>query len=667
MNVSWQIPRNCLAWILASQLALIVPHIHRLPWWVTVSYLVCAAWRIMLYQGRWSPPAKGIKILLAAMCFVGIYLSYGASVGLEPTVALLFTGLSLKLLELNSKRDVYIVIFLAYFAALTAFLFAQGIWLAAYILLVLLLVTTSLVALHQHSYHEINFRSFRISGLLFMQAIPLMLVLFIIFPRFEPLWAVPTPSHQATTGISSTMSPGDIANLGANAELAFRVDFEGAVPGQQEMYWRGLVLSNFDGREWSQHNWSRALLSKQRQRELFPPDAQPYRYSIIQEATNQPWIFAMPLAYSDDPKIKGVSDFRLLYGDRIYSRIRYDVISHTNVKLQPQLPNYIRAVETQLPADFNPESRLFAQRLWDESANEQDYIYRVLRNFTFTEFVYSLKAPVLGKHSVDEFLFQTRRGFCSHYASSFTFLMRSVGIPARVVVGYQGGELNPITGTVLVHQFDAHAWVEVWQQGQGWQRYDPTAAVSPARIEFGLEEALKEQANEFLSDSPLSPLKYRDVAWLNEMRMRLDAVNYYWAAWVLDYQGENQLSFLKKLVGEVSPWRVAALFLGIGAVIMLVVALLLFRGMAVNRASPEIKLYLRLCKRLAKAGYPRREDEGAIAYCRRVAAERPAIKPALLAATRAFVCLSYEPLPDAQRAIMLKRLRGDVLRVSRLL
>lgn len=665
MSVSWQIPRNCLAWILVSQLALIVPHIQRLPWWVTASYLVCAVWRIMLYQGRWSPPAKGIKILLASMCFVGIYLSYGASVGLEPTVALLFTGLSLKLLELNSKRDVYIVIFLAYFAALTAFLFAQSIWLAAFILVVLLLITTSLVALHQHGYHEISFRTFKTSALLFLQAIPLMLVLFIIFPRFEPLWAVPTPSHQAKTGISPTMSPGDIANLGVNTGLAFRASFEGVVPMQQDMYWRGLVLSEFDGREWSQHEWTKTLISKQRQREFFPPTAELYRYSIIQEATNQPWIFAMPLAYSDDPKVKGVSDFRLVYGDNIYARVKYDVVSNTDVKLQPQLPNYIRRIETQLPPDINPESRLFARRLMNESIDEQDYIYRVLRNFTFNEFVYSLKAPVLGENSVDEFLFQTRRGFCSHYASSFTFLMRAAGIPARVVVGYQGGELNPITGTVLVHQFDAHAWVEVWQQDLGWQRYDPTGAVSPARIEFGLEEALKEQANEFLSDSPLSPLKYRNVEWLNELRMQLDALNYYWAAWVLDYQGESQVNFLKKLLGDVSPWRVAVLFLGVGFAVMFIVALFLFKGMGANRAAPEVRLYLQVCKRLSKAGYQREAHEGPIDFCRRIAAQQPTIKPALLAVTRVFVSLSYEPLGDEQRAIMLQRLRSDAFSLRR--
>ena len=226
MTISWQIPRNCLAWVLLSQVTLIIPHTQRLPWWVMVAFVGCAFWRIMVYHGRWSLPPRLVKILFALLCFFGIYRNYGSLAGLEPTVALLFTGISLKLLEISRKRDVYILIFLAYFSAMTAFLFSQNFYLAIFILLTLLINTTALVALHQHSFDQLSKISLRKSVVIFLQAIPIMVVLFIIFPRIGPLWSVSTSSNKTKVGISDTMAPGDISQLSQSSELAFRAVFD---------------------------------------------------------------------------------------------------------------------------------------------------------------------------------------------------------------------------------------------------------------------------------------------------------------------------------------------------------------------------------------------------------------------------------------------------------
>ena len=663
MSVFWQIPRNCLGWILIAQLALIVPHVQRLPWWVLVAYAICALWRIMVFQGRWSFPPKIIKVVLSLLCFLGIWRAYGTLVGLEPTVALLFSGFCLKLLEIEKKRDVYVVIFLGFFVALTEFLFSQEFLVTAYMLLTILLLCTALVALHQHSYDRLNLVSIKKSGLIIAQAIPLMLVLFLVFPRFDPLWKVPLPSHQARVGVSDTLSPGDISNLTKSSELAFRVLFEGDVPSRKDMYWRGLVLSDFDGRRWQQGISSKYLMRDMQLREIESFQENPFIYSVILEPTYQRWLFSLALAYPGDNDIEIASDYRLISKENVYSRIKYDVTSTPNGMRRLNISDLTLRAETQLPNVGDPKSRAFAEQLFAKSNGRIDFINRVLNTFTQEEYFYTLNPPLLGENSIDDFLFASRKGFCSHYASSFVFLMRAVGIPARVVVGYQGGEINPITGTVLVHQFDAHSWAEVWIQGEGWLRVDPTAAVAPSRIEQGLQQAL-EQEGSFLEESPLSPMRYRDVQWVNKIRLQFDAFNYYWNSWVLQYQDERQTSLLNTLLGGATPWRIAMFMLSVGGVLLLLVAYSLLQGRSKRRSTDEVKSYLRMCKRLEKAGFKRHMNEGAIDFAKRIAEQQPPWRNHLLAATRTFVTLSYEPLPKDQYRSTVKKLRKEIMQVT---
>lgn len=663
MTISWQIPRNCLAWILLSQIALIAPHAERLPWWVLVTYFCSAAWRIMVYQGRWSLAPAWVKIILSALCFVGIYRSYGSLVGLEPTVALLFSGFSLKLLELANKRDVYVIIFLAYFVALTEFLFTQAFLISLYVFFTVFLVSATLVALHQPGYDKLNIISIRKAFVIFLQAVPVMVLLFLVFPRFDPLWTVPIPSHQAKTGMSDNVSPGDISRLSQSGELVFRATFHGEVPPKRELYWRGFVLSEFDGRSWRRDGSAYYVMPYDQRMKLYGQMEDPIHYSIIQEATYQSWIFSLALAHSFDSEIRSTMDYRLMHTSPIHSQILYDVTSDQKVRLQPQMDAKTRKLESRLPEGSNPRTLEYARGLFDQTATHREYVDRVLMEFRQQPFYYTLNPPLLGEHSVDEFLFDTRRGFCEHYASSFVFLMRAVGVPARVVAGYQGGEINPVTGTVLIHQFDAHAWAEVWMAGEGWVRVDPTGAVAPARIESGLEEALGEEGS-FLADQPFSALRYRNIQWLNKIRMQLDAFNYYWATWVLDYDGDRQSNVLSKILGEVTALRVGLLLLGVGGCVLAIVSYGLMRGRGKPKLEPEVKIYLRLCKRLQKAGFERQLSEGPIEYARRIAELQPAWKKHLLAATRAFVSLSYEPLPADQRGVVLKQLRSEAFKVS---
>ncbi|MFT5690727.1 MAG: transglutaminase-like putative cysteine protease [Oceanicoccus sp.] len=666
MSISWEIPRNCLAWILISQIALIIPHVQRLPWWVLAVYACCALWRVMVYQGRWSFPPKSIKGLFSILCFYGIYQSYGTMIGMEPTVALLISGFSLKLLEVVSRRDVYVILFLAYFVALTEFLFDQDFLVSAFVFFTVMLITTALVALHQRGYDRVDTISFRKTAVLFVQAVPLMVVLFIVFPRFEPLWKVPMPSHQAQSGVSDSMSPGDISDLAQSGDLAFRAIFESEIPTRDKLYWRGLVMSDFDGRTWRQGRLKKEFLSEEQERVVRRSLREPLRYSVIQEASHQPWLFNLALAYSTDENTVAVNDFRLVWKGDIHSRVKYEVISDIHAPIEPIASKKTRRYETELPFSGNPESRAFAQDLFAASNDERAFIDSVLTYYFREEFSYTLKPPLLGNDSIDDFLFNTKRGFCGHYASSFVFLMRSAGIPARVVSGYQGGEINPITGTILVHQFDAHAWAEVWLPDEGWVRFDPTSMISPERIEYGLEYAMQEEGS-FLSGSPLSALRYRNVEWLNRLRLQLDAFSFYWSSLVLQYKGKRQVDLLNQLLGDISPFRVAGFILGAGALVLLSIAFFELRGRGRPKSSPEVQLYLRLCKRLERVGFERRKHEGPIDFSRRVTKQQTKWKPHVLSATRAFVTLSYEPLTSEEKVISLKLLKREVFKAGYLL
>lgn len=661
MAIAWQIPRNCLAWLLAAQLFLLMPHITRLPWWVLVAYLCCAIWRVQIYQGRWSLPPRYLKVLLAILCFGGIYQNYGTLMGLEPTVALLFSGFCLKLLEIGARRDAYLLIFLAYFVAATSFLFSQELWLTLYIFFCLLVITTALVALHQHGLNQLSLKSFKKASVIFLQAVPMMLVLFLVFPRLGPLWSVPLPNTEAKTGMSESLSPGDVSKLGLSDELVFRVVFEDKPPPKKDLYWRGIVLSLFDGRTWKQSMFRVPQLSPEEAQSVRGSFANPVRYRIIQESTRQHWTFTLPKAFSDDSRLRLFADDRLMTFLPITSRIQYDVVSDLTAARGTELSAEQAQFFTHLRVPGNSRARSLAQTMRLESASNADYVERVLTMFSTQEFFYTLKPPLLGANPVDEFLFNSRRGFCEHYASSFVFLMRAVGVPARVVAGYQGGDLNPINNTITVRQYDAHAWAEVWLEQQGWVRVDPTAAVAPQRIEFGLEQALAANQEQFLADTPLSPHRYRSIAWLNSLRLQLDVLNYQWTTWVLNYQGQNQYEVLSELLGAVTPLRIGILVIATGCLVFLFMAVKLMQTR--RRIKPEQKAYLSMCQALASAGYERMPSEGPIDYARRISDSNPTWKAHVLAATRAYVSLSFEPLSETQRKTYHKQLWSEVLKL----
>ena len=539
----FQIPRNSLVWMLAAQIAVIAPHVPRLPVWVTSICVGCCFWRVMVYQGRWSYPGRWAKVVFVVAGLIGLGVGYkGRVYGLEPAVALLVIAFVFKLLEMQHKRDAYIVILLGYFVAITEFLFFQSIPYAFYMLFAVVLITAALIGLNQTQSHLQPLKTLKLAATLMVQSIPMMLVLFILFPRIAPLWTVPLESQAAKSGVTDRMSPGDIASLSLSPELAFKASFSGAIPAPGQLYWRGLVLENYDGKTWTRRaNLTDSIWRNKQSKPVWAKDIErlgsTQSYSIILEPTRQNWLFS--LATADLPAnadIAMLDDYTLAYVHRrgVTAKFKYAVTSDLQYRLETELSDEVRQRNTSLPSDSNPRTRELVSAILALASNDADYVNRVLSYFADEKFAYTLQPPTLGDDDIDEFLFDSRRGFCEHYAGSFVFMMRAAGIPARVVLGYQGGEYNALANYIAVHQFDAHSWTEVWYEGRGWVRIDPTQMVSPERIQRGLESAVAEE-NTFLANSPLSWLKYRQLLWLQDLRQQLGAIGHYWITglWVI--------------------------------------------------------------------------------------------------------------------------------------
>jgi protein-glutamine gamma-glutamyltransferase len=643
------IPRVSLSWLLVAQVLVIIPHLGHLPLWVSVLWLGCAAWRIQIFRMRAGYPSAWVKALLMLLVAGGVWFSRGSLVGLDAGVVLLIAAFILKLLEMRTRRDALVLIFLGFFAVVTAYLFDDSMLAALFSLLPVTALLAALIGLQQSALATQPWPTARLAASLLLQALPLMLLLFIFFPRLGPLWSLPMPSDKSVSGLSDSMAPADIAELSRSGALAFRASFEGEVPPRSQLYWRALTFERFDGRRWSQSA-------------VLPPAApawqkrgEPLRYEIVMQPSAQPWLFALDVAETTLQDTRQLADFRLQRQQPVERSLLYRVTSWPEALREPDglggEMSLARAL--QLPEHGDPRSRAWAAQLKRDHPRPERLVQALLAHFNRQPYVYTLRTPTLGADSVDEFLFDSRRGFCAHYAGAMTFVLRAAGIPARVVAGYQGGEYNPSGRYVQVRQFDAHAWVEYWRPGAGWVSVDPTFQVAPERIEQGLEEALADEQS-FLEGSPFSPLRYRQLAWLNKLRLGWDGLNYGWQRWVLGYQGAQQLQLLQRWFGSLDSGLLALSLGGGGGLLLGLLALGLFKPWRRER-DPQRRAFLCFERLLARHGVQRLVGEGPRAYAQRAAQALPRQAGAIDAFACAFEAQRYGR-QDGSPALLRRRL-----------
>lgn len=638
----WQLSRNGLFWVLLSFGAVVLLHIEHLPSWVSVLAVLCVLWRVLEYRGRVPFPPWPLKVVLVAACVAGLTLVYPSLLGLEPMLSMLVAGFGLKLLEMHHKRDAVILVYLAFFAAAVACVFTTEITNFGLVLITFVIATTALVSINQSKASGFSMRPSATAISMLLAALPLMLALFLVVPRLGSFWSIPVSKSQARTGIGDTLSPGGISELVGSDELAFRARFDGEIPARERLYWRGLVFSEFNGREWKQADLfgSDHSVMNPTTFEGIERLGEPIAYTVTMEPTRRKWMFALSTPATPESGIRHQRDSRLVSKREIRQRRSYEVRSWLNYRHEADGLHPDRAeLERSFPPGTNPETARVAKEWARQTPDVNDLIARVLGLFN-QSFVYTLEPPLLGTDAVDEFLWETQRGFCEHFAGSFAFFMRAAGHPARVVSGYLGGEVHPDENFVTVRQYDAHAWAEVWVEGRGWLRVDPTAAVAPERVEMSLAD-LFDNDDGFLSNSPFSLIRFREFGLINWIVLRRDYLDYMWGTWVLGYN-RQQAGFLERLLGQVTAFRVGLLFLLAAAVSLLPYLLIRLVNRQRQKPDPRDALIRTFCSKMARAGLPRKTGEGILAFARRISVERPQLAQEAMEIANAYVALRYE-------------------------
>ena len=613
--------------LLAGLAIVLAPHVLRAPWWLTLLTLALAAWRIAALRYRALMPSTGLLLAVVAVGALGIWLEYRAIFGRTPGIMLLVMFAGLKTLESRNQRDAAALVFLTWFLAITNFLYTQSIPPALGMLAAVAASVTALVGLAAPRRPlRANLRS---AALLLGQAVPAALVLFLLFPRVQgPLWGLPQDAYSALSGLSDTMAPGNLSQLTLSDAIAFRVDFRGDPPPRRTLYWRGPVMWDFDGRTWRLGSPPLAELPE-------PRGGTRLEYSVLLEPHNRNWLFALESAALLPPRTRYLEDGQIVTLVPVRARLRYDMVSRLEATPDPERDAASLGRALRLPPGFNPRARALAEAWREAGGGDLQVLQRAIEYFRKERLQYTTEPRLLGRDSVDESLFESREGFCEHFSSAFVFLMRAAGVPARVVTGYQGGDLNPVDGRFTVRQSDAHAWAEVFLRGRGWTRVDPTVLSVPRRLDEGLARAVT-------STEALPLLLRTDMAWLRTLRNNWEALTYQWNLLVLGYNTERQRDLMSWLGMRDADWLglASTLLATLGAFVLVLFAWMLRRF---ARPDPVQSAWAQFCRKLGARGVQRAPHEGPRDYAERAAHDLPAARDPIRRISALYIALRYGP------------------------
>jgi transglutaminase-like putative cysteine protease len=637
-----------MVWLTTAVLTVALPHLRHVPVWISATLYTLALWRLVAADKGWALPSARIRKPLVIAGLAGVLWSYHGITGVVAGTALLLVMVGLKLLETYTRRDRMVVAMICFVLMFASFLREQEVWSGAYLLIGVALTLIALLQSGTYSNRMPARAATVYTGKLLLQALPLMALLFVLFPRVPgPFWALPTDSGDALTGLPDSVSPGDITDLGRSDEIAFRVRFDGAVPPPAQRYWRGPVMSYFDGRAWIHRNRGEppADLS------VLRTDGPEYNYEITLEPHGRRWLLALETpSYWSRESAAFTSDWQLSDEEPVNKRLAYRARSTVNGTIPgEESQRYLQAMR-YLPERRNPRARAFARELLDASGDDSAYLTRVLAEFRNQPFSYTLTPPKLGTNSTDEFLFDTQAGFCEHYASAFAVLARAAGIPARVVTGYLGAEHNPVGDYWVVRQSDAHAWTEVWIDGE-WRRYDPTAAVAPERIELGLDGAIPEAGRS-------AALLIRRNAVFSQVALNIDALNAAWDQWILGFGPEAQRELLEKLgLRQPNLYHLLGIMLGGSGCFLLALSWWLARP-GRPRPDPATRVYRRFCSAVAARFRMRLHNEAPAAFAAAAGNELPQWRDEIDRITQLYLRVRYEDSDATELDELRSRVRA---------
>ncbi len=628
----------------------LLPHATHLPIPVSLFLSAALAWRLLSLKFPRMQPGRWLLIAATLTGVVLVYSQHQTMIGRDAGVSLLSVMLVLKTLEVRKRRDLTVTVYIAYFVIITQFLFSKSFLLLVYMLILLIGHTSLLMSIQRVSTPRKLFDDYRRTFFITLQAAPIALILFVLFPRLtQPLWHYASDSS-AITGLSERVSPGSISQLIQSSKVAFRVKFKQTVPPPEKRYWRALVLWDTDGYSW--YTDKEQPLDQALPRIASKDEA--LSYQVFLEPHHKRWLYALDLPISAHPGSVLTSDYLLKVQHPVNRPLHYEGLSNTDYLLL-DLSKRQRLRALKLGGGITQRQRALVSSWQQNGAGAASIVQQALNHFHDNPFVYTLNPPVYRNNPVDQFLFDSREGFCEHYASAFTQLMRLAGIPARMVLGFQGGEFNRLGGYYAIHNYDAHAWSEVWIEKRGWVRIDPTAAVAPERVHSTIRTILGSVG------APVSFLGENEgflSANLRDIRMLFDALEINWQRWVLGYSREQQFGFMQLLGFEYMDsgvWSLFALAL-VFSVLALITLRLVMQGRV--RRGRTVRLYQTFCRRMAGIGLPRRDREGPLDYSRRTSRVRPDLAPQIREITKLYIGLRYGPHQTRpQQQALLERVR----------
>jgi protein-glutamine gamma-glutamyltransferase len=640
------------ALVFAASLVISAGHV---PGWCLLIGFASVAWRMLIASGRIAPPRPlpGLRFLLGAITailVVAVAMSFRTLNGLAAGTALLVVMGALKVLESRARRDDAIVIGVALFLLLAAALAEQALW-RVLLYLLTLWGTCAAMALVAHSDPLLTARAaLKLAARALAMSIPLALLCFAFFPRVAgQFWALQHDAG-ATTGLSDEMSPGAIRSLATNYDPAFRVRFETAPPPRAALYFRGPVLNSFDGFTWRRARTSMYVAAPLTQL------GNAVRYRVTLEPTNQYWLFALDTVDASPRRdVYLTNDQQLMTASPITEVTSYEAVSHLDTRSEGPLSVVGRRYETRLPLDGNPRTRALALDIRARHASDADYSRAVLEWFRTSGLEYTLDPGTTGVDSVDDTLFETKRGFCGHFASAYATMMRAAGVPARVVTGYLGGEWNPVGGYLIVRQSEAHAWTEVWLDEKGWTRVDPTAVIAPERLQRGVFDLLADSL-------PATQGFLRNNAWLRNLAQLWDGAGQWWQEHVVEFNLRSQFDLLRKLGIDSPQWQHLGWAFALGLVAWISwVALSLRRSLARGKTDRLGRAWLRATRKLGKVTTPRAANEGPMSFARRVGTARPDLAATVDTLAARYARLRFGPAARHDDIVQFER---DVRRLA---
>ncbi|MGR8980320.1 MAG: transglutaminase TgpA family protein [Gammaproteobacteria bacterium] len=644
-------PNRILLLLTAAGLA-VLPHFTHLPMSLAIWFLCLFAWRLL---GVWHPrhlPDGALHYLIILSGIALLYREYSGAWSIETGPVVFIVALSVKLLELDKKRDAYLVGYLIFILTGSLLLFRQNLGSICYGIVICWVLLADLVAVNSDRPRYKT--ALRRAGIMMCQALPMTAMIFVLFPRApSPAWDFFKEEVKAQSGLSDTLEPGSINRLALSPKLAFRAKFNGKIPPRNQLYWRGPVFSyTSDGRVWemSKNDFVVHFQDKTRFR------GAAYDYTLLLEPQSRNWVYAlnMPAAYDDS--LRRNDNYQLTSRTKPGEAAQFSIVSYPNFNT-----GYITKTEyrenRRLPGAPSERVVDLVRQLQGFEGKPEIFIDRLMTYFREQKFSYSLRPPLMEENFIETFLFQVRSGFCNHYAAAFAYLMRVADIPARVVTGYQGGEFNAVGKFLEIRQANAHAWAEVWLQGKGWVRVDPTTAILPGRIEQEVNVTEQVERGVVSLSSGLNGLQ-DDRSWLKTAQQIVDSVDYHWQRWFVMYGTENQSLLLAKM-GIGSLKKNSFLLVAALAVIMLGLG---GRQLWIRPVEddPALKLYRRFCRKMAKAGIVIRPGEGPADFAVRAKAQKPEYSRLIDEVTHIFVRLRYYPSPSADDLKRLKK-RVDAL------